>query len=133
MEIYVDADACPVKEEVLKVSYRHDLVVHLVSNAWLRLPVGDNVKKVVVGDAFDAADDWIAENVGEDDIVVTGDIPLAKRCLDRGAKAIDAKRTTSAVPSVDAVTSEPTRARISSGISARPEMRRSPPRRRAAC
>jgi len=85
MEIYVDADACPVKEEVLKVSYRHDLIVHLVSNAWLRIPVGENVRKVVVSDGFDAADDWIVEHAGADDICITGDIQLAARLLEAGA------------------------------------------------
>lgn len=85
MEIYVDADACPVKEEVLKVAYRHDLVVHLVSNSWLRLPVGEKIKKVVVDDGFDAADDWIAERATKDDVCITGDIQLAARCLEGGA------------------------------------------------
>lgn len=85
MEIYVDADACPVKDEVLKVAYRHDLVVHLVSNAWLRLEVGEKINKVVVSDGFDAADDWIAERAGEADICITGDIQLAARCLEAGA------------------------------------------------
>ncbi|NVJ70090.1 MAG: YaiI/YqxD family protein [Alphaproteobacteria bacterium] len=88
MEIFVDADACPVKEEVLKVAYRHDLVVHLVSNAWLRTPVGEKINKVVVGDAFDAADDWIVEHAGEEDICITGDIQLAARLLELGAKVI---------------------------------------------
>lgn len=88
MEIYVDADACPVKEEVLKVAYRHDLVVHLVSNSWLRLPVGDTIKKVVVGDGFDAADDWIAERATPGDICITGDIQLAARCLEQGAQVL---------------------------------------------
>ncbi len=89
-EIYVDGDACPVKEEILKVAYRHDLVVHLVSNQWLRLPVGPKVNKVVVSDGFDAADDWIAERAGGSDIVITGDIPLAERCLKAGALVLGA-------------------------------------------
>lgn len=84
-EIYVDGDACPVKEEILKVSYRHDLVVHLVSNQWLRIPVGPKVNKVVVSDGFDAADDWIEENAGEGDVCITADIQLAARCLENGA------------------------------------------------
>jgi uncharacterized protein YaiI (UPF0178 family) len=88
MEIYVDADACPVKEEVLKVAYRHDLVVHMVSNQWLRLPVGEKVNKIVVGDGFDAADDWIAERAGAPDICITGDIQLAARCLEAGADVL---------------------------------------------
>ncbi len=84
-EIYVDGDACPVKEEILKVAYRHDLIVHLVSNQWLRIPVGPKVNKVVVSDGFDAADDWIAENTGDGDVCITGDIQLAARCLEKGA------------------------------------------------
>jgi len=85
LEIYVDGDACPVKEEVLKVAYRHDLVVHLVSNQWLRIPVGPKVNKVVVDSGFDAADDWIAEHAGEGDVCITGDIQLAARCLEKGS------------------------------------------------
>jgi uncharacterized protein YaiI (UPF0178 family) len=84
-EIYIDADACPVKEEALKVAYRHDLVLHLVSNQWLRLDVGENIRKVVVPGNFDAADDWIVENIRAGDICVTGDIPLASRALEKGA------------------------------------------------
>ena len=86
----MDGDACPVKEEILKVAYRHDLVVHLVSNQWLRIPVGPKVNKVVVNDSFDAADDWIAENIQQGDICITGDIPLAARCLENGADALGA-------------------------------------------
>jgi len=85
IEIYIDGDACPVKEEILKVAARHDLIVHLVSNQWLRMPVGPKVNKVVVSDGFDAADDWIAENVKVMDIAITSDIPLAKRCIEAGA------------------------------------------------
>lgn len=88
MEIFVDADACPVKEEIFRVSYRHDLVVHLVSNSWLRIPVGENVNKVVVGTEFDAADDWIAARASTGDICITGDIQLAARCLEAGAHVI---------------------------------------------
>ena len=88
ISIYVDADACPVKDEVFKVAARHDLPVFLVSNQWLRMPVGANVQKIVVSDGFDAADNWIAEQVGENDIAITADIPLAKRCLDAGAIAL---------------------------------------------
>ncbi|MCK0068688.1 YaiI/YqxD family protein [Kordiimonas laminariae] len=88
LEVFVDADACPVKEEVLKVAYRHDLVVHLVSNQWLRLPVGPKINKVVVSEGFDAADDWIAEKAGDGDICITGDILLASRCLEKGATVI---------------------------------------------
>lgn len=88
VEIYVDADACPVKDEVLRVAGRHDLAVHLVSNQWLRMSVGPKVHKVVVSDGFDAADNWIAERAGAGDIVITSDIPLAARSLERGAHVL---------------------------------------------
>jgi uncharacterized protein YaiI (UPF0178 family) len=84
-EIYVDADGCPVKEEVLKVAARHALVAHYVSDRWQRGLDHPLVRKVVVAQGADAADDWIAERIGPEDIAVTTDIPLAKRCLDRGA------------------------------------------------
>ncbi len=84
-EIYVDADACPVKAEIAKVADRHGLVVHMVSNAWMRLPESPLVQRVVVSDGFDAADDWIAERAGGGDIAITADIPLAARCLAAGA------------------------------------------------
>lgn len=85
VNILVDADACPVKEEVFKVAARYDLEVYLVSNQWLRLDVGPRVHKIVVSDGFDAADDWIAERAEVGDVVVTADIPLAARCLEKGA------------------------------------------------
>jgi uncharacterized protein YaiI (UPF0178 family) len=88
MQIFIDADACPVKEEALAVAYRYKVKLFLVSNQWLRLPVGDNVEKIVVNDGFDAADDWIVEKAGEGDVVVTGDILLASRCLEKNAEVI---------------------------------------------
>ncbi|MDO8352224.1 MAG: YaiI/YqxD family protein [Aestuariivirga sp.] len=88
MQIFVDADACPVKEEAAKVAARHALVIHYVSNSHMRLPFGDNVKRVVVADGADAADNWIAEQAGVGDIVVTADIPLASRAIKRGAMVI---------------------------------------------
>ena len=88
MEIYVDADACPVKSEVIRVAERHGLLVHMVSNSWMRLPEGPLVKRVVVPEGFDAADDWIAERAGAGDVVVTADIPLADRCLKAGAQVL---------------------------------------------
>lgn len=87
-EIYVDGDACPVKQEVLKVAGRHGLLVHLVGNTWLRAGEGPLVNRVVVAEGADAADDWIAERIGPGDIAVTADIPLAARCLERGAKVL---------------------------------------------
>lgn len=88
MAIYVDADACPVKEEALRVAARHGLEIHYVSNAWMRLPEDPLVRRVIVPEGPDAADDWIAERVGRDDIAVTADIPLASRCLKRGAQVV---------------------------------------------
>lgn len=84
----MDADACPVKEEALRVADRHGLEVHYVANSWMRLPEGARVKRVIVEGGPDAADDWIAENIAAGDIAVTQDIPLAARCLAKGARAI---------------------------------------------
>ena len=88
-KIYVDADACPVKEEVLGIAGRHGLAVFMVSNTWLRMAEGPGVERIVVGEGADAADDWIAEHIGDGDIAVTSDIPLAARCLECGAHALD--------------------------------------------
>jgi uncharacterized protein YaiI (UPF0178 family) len=90
LHIYVDADACPVKEEVYKVARRYGLKVTLVANSYMRAPGGD-VELVVVGQGLDEADDWIVERVEKDDIVITGDIPLAARCLDQGARVLGHK------------------------------------------
>lgn len=86
--IYVDGDACPVKEEILRVATRHNLQVYLVSNSRLNMKVDKNVHKVQVGSDLDAADDWIYEHIDIADIVVTVDILLADRCLKKGARAI---------------------------------------------
>jgi uncharacterized protein YaiI (UPF0178 family) len=83
-EIYVDADACPVKPEILKVAERHGLRVTLVANSGLRPSRDPMVRNIIVSASFDAADDWIAENAGKDDIVVTADVPLATRCVANG-------------------------------------------------
>jgi uncharacterized protein YaiI (UPF0178 family) len=87
--IYVDADGCPVKEEIYRVARRCELSVVLVANKRMQVPVEAAIRFVVVTGAFDAADDWIVENVERDDIVVTADIPLAARCLERCARVID--------------------------------------------
>ena len=87
--IYVDADACPVKEQIIRVAERHGLTVYMVSNTWLRMAEGPRVERIVVGDGADAADDWIAENIMVSDVAVTSDIHLAARCLERGANALD--------------------------------------------
>lgn len=88
MSIYIDADACPVKDEALKVAYRHGLEIYFVSNSWMRLETGPNVHRIVVSDGPDAADDWIAEHIRSGDIAVTADIPLASRCLKSGAQVL---------------------------------------------
>jgi hypothetical protein len=86
--IFVDADACPVKQEVYRVAKRYGLKVALVSNARIRTPNEDWLEMVVVDGQFDAADDWIVEHVSENDIVISGDVPLASRCLEKGAKVL---------------------------------------------
>jgi uncharacterized protein YaiI (UPF0178 family) len=88
LHIFVDADACPVKQEVYRVARRYRLDVTLVANSWMRVPNEGWVALEVVENGFDAADDWIVERVQPDDIVVTADIPLASRCLDRGARVL---------------------------------------------
>lgn len=86
LHIYIDADACPVKDEVYRVAMRYKLNVTLVANCFMRTPQEPWLKLVVVKDnKLDAADDWIAENVTEKDIVITADIPLASRCLKKDA------------------------------------------------
>ncbi len=86
--LYVDADACPVKSEVVKVAERHGLPVVFVANSWMAVPRGPRVRVQVVSGAFDAADDWIVEQARRDDVVVTADIPLAARCLTLGARVL---------------------------------------------
>ena len=88
LEIYVDGDACPVKQEVLKVAERHQVIVHMVGNSWLRVGDSPLIKRVVVPENPDAADDWIAEHIGKEDIAITADIPLADRCLKNGAAVL---------------------------------------------
>ena len=88
MSIYVDADACPVKDETIRVAARHGLKTYLVSDGGIRPSRNPLVELVVVAPGADAADDWIAEHIQKADICVTNDIPLAARCLERGALAI---------------------------------------------
>lgn len=88
LHIFVDADACPVKQEVYRVAKRCCLKVTLVANTWMRIPDEENIVLKVVGKGFDAADDWIAEQVQAHDIVITADIPLASRCLKKDAHVI---------------------------------------------
>ena len=88
LHIYVDADACPVKHEVYRVASRYHLDVTLVANSWMRVPNKGWISLEVVGDGFDAVDDWIVAHAQPHDIVVTADIPLASRCLKEGACVI---------------------------------------------
>ena len=86
--LYVDADACPVKDEVYRVAGRYGLKVFVVSNSWIRTPQEPLISQVVVDAGPDAADDWIAERAGVGDVVITADIPLAQRALAKGAQAL---------------------------------------------
>lgn len=88
IQIYVDADACPVKAETARVAERHGLPVVFVANAWMTTPRVPRARMQVVSGDFDAADDWIVAQVNCDDIVVTADIPLASRCLKKGARVL---------------------------------------------
>ena len=88
MEIFVDADACPVKEEVYRVARRHRLKTHVVSNAFIAIPDEPLISRRIVDAGPDVADDWIAETVQPGDVVITADIPLAERALGAGAAAI---------------------------------------------
>ena len=89
--VYIDADACPVKEEVYRVAQRYGLNVTLVANSYMRVPSGPWIDLVVVGKGLDEADDLIVERAELGDIVITGDIPLAARCLDKGAHVLGHK------------------------------------------
>jgi uncharacterized protein len=88
ISILVDADACPVKEEVYRVASRYEIKVYVVANSAIRTPRDPLIERVTVSSSFDAADDWIAERAGPSDIVITTDIPLASRCLKAGAQVI---------------------------------------------
>ena len=88
VRILIDADACPVKDEVYKVAWRREVPVKVVSNARIRVPEHPLVERVLTSDAFDAADDWIADQADARTVVITGDILLADRCLKKGACVI---------------------------------------------
>ncbi len=88
VEIYVDSDACPVKDEIVRVATRHGLKTYLVSDGGIRPRQDPLVELVIVAQGADAADDWIADHIRKADICVTNDIPLAARCLERGALAL---------------------------------------------
>lgn len=86
--LFIDADACPVKDEIYKVAWRLEVPVTIVSNSPIRVPAHPLIDRVVVSDGFDAADDWIAERAGPGAVVVTADILLADRCLKAGASVL---------------------------------------------
>lgn len=88
MKIYIDADACPVKNETYKVAARYSIPVIVVANSWMRIPEDGLVTLQLVEGDFDAADDWIAEHAASGDIVITGDILLASRCIQAGARVL---------------------------------------------
>ncbi len=87
-DIFIDADACPVKDETIRVAARHGLKTYLVSDGGIRPSQSPLVELVIVAQGADAADDWIADHIRKSDICVTNDIPLAARCLERGSFAI---------------------------------------------
>jgi len=91
LDIYIDADACPVKDETYRVAQRYGLRVFVVANSVLRVPAGDWVQAVLPPEGFGSVDDWIAEHAGPGDIVITADIPLAERCLQKNARVIGPK------------------------------------------
>ena len=86
--LFIDADACPVKDEVYRVAERYGLTVHVVSNGWIQTPRASFIEQIVVDAGPDVADDWIADRAATGDIVITSDIPLADRCLKSGAQAL---------------------------------------------
>ena len=88
LHIYIDADACPVKNEIYRVAGRYSLEVTVVANSWMRIPDEPGISIQVVGDGFDEADDWIVDHVQTKDVVITSDIPLASRCVKAGAEVI---------------------------------------------
>ena len=88
IRIFIDADACPVKPETYRVAERYGLKVFVVANSFMAVPRSDLIERVIVSEGADVADDWIVERVSENDIVITADIPLAGRCVRKGATVI---------------------------------------------
>jgi uncharacterized protein len=88
IRIFVDADACPVKNEVYRVAERYGLKVFVVANSFMNVPRSDLIERVIVSEGPDVADDWIVERAGSSDVVITADIPLAGRCVKKGATVI---------------------------------------------
>lgn len=91
LKIFIDADGCPVKEETYKVALRYQLPVFVVANKHMQIPLHPQIQMQVVKAGPDEADNWIAENISENDICITTDIPLADRCLKKNAKVLDAR------------------------------------------
>ncbi|PYV16572.1 MAG: YaiI/YqxD family protein [Acidobacteria bacterium] len=88
LDIYIDADGCPVKDEVYRVAARYRLRVYVVANRRMHVPLGRTIEMIIVPKGFDVTDDWIARHIDADDIVITADIPLADRCLKNGARVL---------------------------------------------
>ena len=88
LRIFLDADACPVKEETYRVAARYKLKVYVVANSPIQVPRTPGITRIVVGTGPDIADDWIVEHAGRGAIVVTADVPLASRCFKKGAEAL---------------------------------------------
>lgn len=91
IQIYIDADGCPVKDEVYKVAARYQIQVFVVANKYLNIPIAPSIEMKVVSGGFDAADNWIVAQITPHDIAVTSDILLAERCVKKGARALDPK------------------------------------------
>ena len=89
IQIYVDADASPVRDDALKVARRYGLKIYFVANFKIRFPKDELIEMVVVSEDLDAADDWILERISDQDIVVTGDVPFAARCVKKGTRVVD--------------------------------------------
>ncbi|MFO1038931.1 MAG: YaiI/YqxD family protein [Geminicoccaceae bacterium] len=86
--VYIDGDACPVREEAYRVALRYGWRVRVVTNRWLRIPDSPLIERITVTEGLDKADDWIAEAAGRGDVVVTADVPLAARCVKAGAQVV---------------------------------------------
>jgi len=91
IKVYIDADACPVKDETFKVAGRYGLITYVVANQYLKVPLDVNIRMEAVSGDFDAADDWIAERAGENDIVITSDLLLAERCVKNKVRVLGPK------------------------------------------
>lgn len=105
IQIYIDADACPVKEETYKVASRYKIKTYVVANSYMRIPLDPLVEMKVVSGTFDAADDWIVENVTARDIVITADILLAERCVKKKRREYLARKVRSLLMIISALQS----------------------------